>query len=143
MSDTQNFQRFVTAQEANGTWERALSEIRLGRKVSHWMWFVFPQLEALGRSSAAKFYGLAGIDEARAYFQHSVLGPRLAEGMAAVLESGVAPTVMLGSIDSMKLRSCATLFMNAEPGEPIFSAVIEQCYDGIPDQVTLLLLHES
>jgi len=107
-----NLQRFVDAQ-ANGVYEQALSEIRAGEKRSHWMWFIFPQHRDLGRSSMAKYYGLSGEDEARAYLAHPVLGPRYRECVAAVqaqLDDGRSLEAIFGDLDAMKFRSSVEIF---------------------------------
>ena len=140
-ADPWNLQRFLTAQDDGGTWHRALAEIASGRKMSHWMWFVFPQLAALGRSATARFYGLDGAEEAAAYLHHPLLGPRLVQSMQAVLAVAVDPDTLLGSVDSMKLRSCASLFKSIAPDTSEFSAIIDARYEGIPDPQTLALLH--
>lgn len=130
--------RFVTAQDGAYRW--ALDEVRSGRKIGHWMWFVFPQLAGLGRSERARFYGLAGLDEARAYLAHPALGPRLIEISTAMLaHSGQRPESILGGIDARKLRSCATLF-EAAGGGPIFTAILEDFYGGERCPLTLTLL---
>jgi len=140
MTDPWNLERFIDAQDEFDTWKGALAEIRSGRKVSHWMWFVFPQLAALGRSSTAKFYGLSGIDEAKAYLSHPELGPRLIECIEAALALDVKPELVFGSIDAMKLCSCATLFSQATSDVPAFATLIEKLFDGVPDEETLALL---
>ena len=132
--------RFVTAQDEDGIWQRALAEIRAGRKESHWMWFVLPQHVALGHSPTAKLYGISGVDEARAYLAHPVLGPRLLRTAQAVLASDTDPQVVFGPVDAAKLRSSMTLFAAADPGEPVFAAVLQKFYDGEPDPATLELL---
>ena len=107
MSDPFDLERFVDAQ-AGGVYERALSEIRAGEKRSHWMWFIFPQHRDLGRSATAKFYGLSGEDEARAYLAHPLLGPRYRECVAAVrawVEKGRSLEAIFGALDAMKYRS--------------------------------------
>jgi uncharacterized protein (DUF1810 family) len=133
--------RFVTAQD--GSYDGALAEIRRGRKRSHWMWFVFPQLAGLGRSTTAQHYAIASIDEARAYLAHPVLGPRLYACVEALqdLEHGSAEAVF-GDIDAMKLRSSLTLFEQAS-GERLFAAAIERWFDGRRDEATLRLLGRS
>ncbi|WP_091411244.1 DUF1810 domain-containing protein [Friedmanniella luteola] len=133
--------RFVQAQDAGGTYTRALAELRRGRKVSHWMWFVFPQLAGLGRSSTAQHYALGSLAEARDYLAHPVLGPRLLEvsGVVAGLERGSAVDV-LGPVDAVKLRSSATLFLRAAPDEPVFAAVLDRYFGGQPDEATDRLL---
>ena len=110
--DPFNLQRFVDAQ-AGGVYEQALSEIRAGEKRSHWMWFIFPQSAELGRSPTAKFYGLSGEDEARAYLAHPVLGPRYRECVAAVraqLDAGRSLEAIFGGLDAMKFRSSVEIF---------------------------------
>ena len=112
MSDRFNLQRFVEAQ-AGGVYERALAEIRAGGKRSHWMWFIFPQLSDLGRSPTAKFYGLSGEEEARAYLAHPLLGPRYRECVAAVraqVEAGKTVEAIFGDLDAMKFRSSVKIF---------------------------------
>lgn len=132
-------QRFLDAQAP--VYEQATSELRAGRKTSHWMWFVFPQLRGLGRSATAQQYGIASRDEALAYLQHPVLGPRLMECMALVLtHPKLSAQDILGDIDAMKLRSCATLFAAVAPQEPLFAQVLTQFYRGEPDPRTLELM---
>jgi uncharacterized protein (DUF1810 family) len=132
-------ERFIAAQA--GTYAQALTELREGRKRSHWMWFVFPQLVGLGRSEAARYYGIASIDEARAYMAHDVLGPRLVAAAQALLDSGADDAVLaLGPIDARKLRSSLTLFARAAPDEPVFGEVIDRFYGGAFDQATEELL---
>lgn len=128
--------RFVAAQE--GSWETALAELRRGRKESHWMWWIFPQLAALGRSGTAKAYGIAGLEEARAYLAHPILGPRLVEAARAMLgNAGQRPEAVLGGIDAMKLRSCATLFAAVPGADPVFGEVLEAFYGGEKDPMTV------
>lgn len=112
MADPFNLQRFVDAQ-ANGVYERALGEIRAAEKRSHWMWFIFPQHRDLGRSPTAKFYGLSGAEEAKAYLAHPVLGPRYRESVAAVraqVDSGKSLESIFGELDAMKFRSSVEIF---------------------------------
>lgn len=138
-SDPHDLGRFVTAQSAN--YEGALAEIRAGRKRSHWMWYVFPQLTGLGHSATARFYGIDSLDEARAYLAHPVLGPRLLTIARAVVDSPVpSATALLGTPDDLKLRSCATLFARARPSEPVFAQVLAKYFDGRPDPRTIALL---
>ena len=141
MNDPYNLQRFVDAQE--GVHEIALAELRGGQKQSHWMWFIFPQLSGLGRSSTAQYYGLGTADEARAYLRHSVLGPRLYEAVDAILQwaGKRAPEKILGGIDAIKLRSCLTLFDAVEPNG-IFGRALSAFFDG-PDERTLALLAQA
>jgi uncharacterized protein (DUF1810 family) len=141
LSQEFDLQRFVRAQDEGGTYEQALGELRRGRKVSHWMWFVFPQLAGLGRSSTARYYAVGSLAEAQAYLAHPVLGARLRE-CAAVL-TGLAGSRsaedVFGGVDALKLRSSMTLFARAAPTEPVFAAVLERYFPG-PDPVTERLL---
>ena len=141
MTERFDLDRFVQAQDAHSTYDTALQELRRGRKTSHWMWFVFPQVAGLGRSATAQHYGIDGLPEARAYLAHAVLGARLRETAAIVagLESTDA-TDVFGSIDAMKLRSSMTLFAHAAPEEPVFDQVLRQYFGGDPDPATLRLL---
>lgn len=136
-------ERFVVAQE--GVHERALAELRAGRKRTHWMWFVFPQLAGLGVSAMAQRYAIADLTEARAYLAHPVLGPRLEEGARALLGiKGRTAHEIFGSPDDLKLRSSMTLFAVANPQNEVFRDVIDRYCDGIPDARTLALLeHRS
>jgi uncharacterized protein (DUF1810 family) len=128
--------RFVAAQE--GSWDTALAELRRGRKESHWMWWIFPQLAALGRSGTAKAYGIADLEEARAYLAHPVLEPRLVEAARAMLgNAGQRPEAVLGGIDAMKLRSSMTLFAAVPGADPVFGEVLEAFYGGEKDPMTL------
>ena len=130
--------RFVTAQDEGGTYDRALRELRAGRKSSHWMWFVFPQVAGLGRSETAQHYALPGLAEARAYLDHPVLGPRLRECAAALLELGQQDAVaVLGPVDAQKLRSSMTLFAQAAPDEPVWAQVLDRFFAGKADPLTL------
>ena len=136
-ADPYDLQRFVDAQDARGTYQRAAAELRAGRKDSHWMWFVFPQIQGLGFSPASRLYAISSLDEARAYLGHPVLGPRLIE-CAVILASvsGRTAEQIMGEIDAVKLRSSMTLFMRAAPAEPAFGQVLEQYFDGVPDPAT-------
>ena len=127
--------RFVEAQD--GVYDRALAELRSGRKTSHWMWFVFPQIHGLGVSPTAQHYAIRSLTEARDYLGHPVLGARLRECADAVLASD-APSAerILGGIDAMKLRSSMTLFHRAAPDEPVFAQVLDKYFDGVPDAAT-------
>ena len=138
-SDPFNLQRFVDAQQ--GMFEQALFELRAGLKQTHWMWFIFPQLAALGRSATAKFYGIASIDEARAYREHPILRPRLNQSIQ-VLEPWAGSRgveEIFGSLDALKLRSSLTLFDQVEPGG-IFHQALLNFFGGQRDQQTLALL---
>jgi uncharacterized protein (DUF1810 family) len=127
----------VEAQDSGGTYERALAELRGGRKVSHWMWFVFPQIAGLGRSPIAARFAISGLDEARAYLAHPVLGPRLVESAGTLAEQrGRSAVEILGEVDALKLRSSMTLFARAAPDEPVFAAVLERYFDGQADPET-------
>jgi uncharacterized protein (DUF1810 family) len=131
--------RFVDAQ--GGIYEQALAELRAGRKRSHWMWFVFPQIAGLGRSPTAERYAISGLEEAQAYLAHPLLGPRLRECCRALLElPGSDPEEVLGGIDALKLRSSMTLFARADPAEALFTRVLEQWYGGRPDDATERIL---
>jgi uncharacterized protein (DUF1810 family) len=139
VSDPHDLQRFVDAQ-GGGTYERALAELRAGRKTSHWMWFVLPQVAGLGRSATAVRYAISGLDEARAYAAHPVLGPRYAECCDALLELGdVSMTAVLGPVDAQKLHSSLTLFARASPSATI-DALLARHHAGELDPATLRLL---
>jgi uncharacterized protein (DUF1810 family) len=134
-----NLNRFLQAQEND--YERALSEIRSGQKRTHWMWYIFPQLEGLAFSSTAKHYSIKSIPEARAYLNHPVLGPRLLECSEAVVQiKGRSANEIFGSPDDLKLRSCATLFEYVSPSGSVFKQLIEEYYGGERDHKTLALL---
>ena len=136
MEDPYDLARFVEAQA--GTYDDALAELRSGRKRGHWMWFVFPQIAGLGSSSMAQRYAIASLDEARAYLQHPVLGPRLHECAEALLgNTEESAQQILGEVDAMKLRSSMTLFQLAAPRETVFGRVIGRFFDGAPDAETL------
>jgi len=137
MNDPYNLERFVSAQDAGGTYDHAVQELRNGRKTSHWMWFVFPQIAGLGHSSMSVRYAIASLDEARAYLGHPVLGPRLRE-CARIVAASEAPSAehIFGGIDTHKLRSSMTLFQRADPTEPGFSQVLERYFNGQPDAAT-------
>ncbi len=136
-ADPLRLERFVVAQDDGGTYQRALAELRRGRKLSHWMWFVFPQLSGLGRSSMAERYALSSLDEARAYLRHPVLGPRLLECAAALADlDSVSAEDVLGSVDAMKLHSSMTLFTLAAPQEPVFRDVLQHYFGGELDAGT-------
>ena len=120
---------------------RALAEVRAGRKQSHWMWFVFPQIDGLGMSPMSRTYAIKSLDEARAYLEHPVLGPRLEECMRAALEvAGHSAHDIFGSPDDWKLRSCATLFAQVAPAGSVFEQVLEKYFAGEGDPKTLRLI---
>ena len=131
-----DLERFVRAQDSGGTYQRALTELRNGRKTSHWMWFIFPQIAGLGRSAMAQAYAISDLAEAQGYLAHPVLGPRLVE-CAEILasHSGFTAEHIFGGIDAVKLRSSMTLFAHADPEQAIFQQVIDQYFDG-PDPET-------
>jgi len=140
VTDPFDLQRFVDAQDAGGTYAAALTELRAGRKTSHWMWFVFPQLAGLGRSATAQHYAISGADEARAYLAHPVLGPRLQRSAAALTDLDTTdPLAVLGGIDAQKLHSSMTLFA-AVSDSPVFGSVLDQYFGGVHDQGTTTLL---
>ena len=128
--DEFDLSRFLVAQE--GIYDKALAEIRRGRKSSHWMWFIFPQMRGLGHSETAQRYAIGSLEEAQQYLCHPLLGPRLKQCVVE-LQDLVGPTAeeVFGLIDAMKLRSCLTLFAEAAPKEGIFSAALERGGNGI------------
>ncbi|HXB16090.1 MAG TPA: DUF1810 domain-containing protein [Solirubrobacteraceae bacterium] len=142
MNDPFSLERFVSAQDDGGTYQHALAELRAGRKRSHWMWFVFPQLGGLGSSPTARRYAIGSLEEARAYLAHPVLGPRLRESARALCElAQPAPAQeVLGPVDALKLRSSMTLFARAEPGETLFVQVLARYFADAPDPRTEELL---
>jgi uncharacterized protein (DUF1810 family) len=118
-------------------YDRAIAELRRGRKTSHWMWFVFPQIAGLGQSSMSRTYAIASLDEARAYLRHPVLGPRLLECASVVAASQSASAEQIfGDVDARKLHSSMTLFMRAEPREAVFARVLDRYFGGVPDLAT-------
>lgn len=138
MENNYNLNRFIEAQ--NRDYDIALAEIRAGKKVSHWMWYIFPQLKGLGRSSTSEYYGLSGIKEAQAYLSDPILKARLIEITDAVIaHKDKSAEEIFGGIDAKKLRSCMTLFSTAAPDIPVFEAVLEQFFHGVPDRNTLRL----
>jgi len=141
VDDPYNLDRFVTAQDSGGSYQRAVEELRAGFKSSHWMWFVFPQIAGLGRSPISRQFAISSLTEAAAFLEHPVLGRRLraaAEILAAI--KGRSADQIFGSIDAMKLRSSMTLFHRAAPDEPLFGQVLTRYFDGIPDHATDALL---
>jgi uncharacterized protein (DUF1810 family) len=134
-------QRYLDAQDGGGTYDAALAELRAGRKRTHWMWFVLPQLAGLGRSETAQFYALADLAEAQAYAAHPVLGGRLRECAQALLDLPVHDAeAVLGPVDAQKLRSSMTLFAVAAPDEPLWDRVLEAYFGGERDGATLARL---
>ena len=131
--------RFLKAQEHD--YEQALREIRSGRKRTHWMWYIFPQIQGLGFSSTAQYYAIRDLEEAKDYLAHPVLGARLKEISSALLDlEGLSASEIFGYPDDLKLRSCMTLFRMADLDEPIFLEVLEKYYDGEPDFRTVDLV---
>ncbi len=135
-------ERFVAAQE--GVYQQVVNELSAGRKRSHWMWFIFPQLAGLGSSAMAQHYAISGRAEARAYLAHPVLGTRLRECSALVLAvQGATVHGIFGSPDNMKFHSSMTLFAQAAPDDALFRACLDKYFGGVPDQATLDLLHKE
>jgi uncharacterized protein (DUF1810 family) len=129
-------ERFVRAQESGGTYQRAVAELRKGRKTRHWMWFIFPQIAGLGRSPMAQAYAISDLAEAQAYLAHPVLGGRLVECAEIVAaHRGLNAEQIFGGIDAIKLRSSMTLFAHADPDQAVFKQVVDQYFDG-PDPET-------
>jgi uncharacterized protein (DUF1810 family) len=137
--DLYNLSRFLQAQEDD--YEQALSEIKDGRKRSHWIWYIFPQIDGLGFSPTSKRYAIKSIEEARAYLEHPILGPRLRECAEAALGvEGRSAREIFGSPDDLKLRSCATLFACVSPPGSVFERLLGKYYGGGRDDSTLRLL---
>ena len=131
--------RFLDAQRDD--YAAALAEVRRGRKTSHWMWYIFPQIAGLGQSSTARYYSIRDLEEAREYYAHPVLGQRLREISGVLLElRGSDPVAVFGGIDSMKLKSSMTLFAVAAPDDPLFQQVLDKYYGGEQDALTLRIL---
>ena len=138
--DPHGLTRFRRAQDG-GTYERALAELRAGRKTGHWIWFVFPQIAGLGQSPTSRLYAIASLDEARAYLSDPVLGPRLhACARALLAHAGRSAEDILGGIDALKLRSSMTLFRRAAPEDPVFDEVLRAFFGGVADEATDRLL---
>ena len=126
-----DLERFVKAQDSAGTYQRAVAELRGGRKTTHWMWFIFPQIAGLGRSEMAQAYAISDLADAQAYLAHPILGPRLIECAEIVAaQQGRSAEQIFGGVDAIKLRSSMTLFAHAAPDQTIFQQVIDQYYDG-------------
>ena len=132
-----SLERFVVAQER--MYPRALEEVKNGRKMTHWIWYIFPQLKGLGHSNNSQYYGLDGVEEARAYLAHPILGARLREITAVVLEADKDVEEIFGDIDTIKLRSCMTLFAEIADDDH-FAKVLEKYFEGEKDKKTLQLL---
>ena len=139
LSDPFDLSRFVVAQEES--FHQALRELRQGRKESHWMWFIFPQIAGLGSSSTARFYAIQSVKEAQSYLAHPILGPRLAECCEAILaRDGKSASAIFGCPDDLKLRSCMTLFAHVVGAQSKFMQVIGKYFSGCPDERTIGLL---
>jgi uncharacterized protein (DUF1810 family) len=130
-------ERFVLAQDAAGTYDQAVAELRRGQKTGHWMWFVFPQIAGLGQSATSRTFAISSLAEAKDYLAHPVLGRRLIECASIVAASrGRTAEQIFGGIDARKLHSSMTLFSRAEPAEPVFGQVLDQYFGGRPDPAT-------
>lgn len=139
--DPYRLQRFVDAQDRRGLYAGVLAELRRGRKTTHWMWFVFPQFEGLGRSSTAREFAITCLAEACSYLEHPVLGARLVECSRLVAEAAVTSAEsVFGGIDTMKLHSSMTLFARVPDADPVFAAVLDRWFGGRPDPATGALL---
>ena len=137
-----NLSRFLKAQEYD--YPQALREIRAGRKRTHWMWYIFPQIQGLGFSSTAQYYAIRDLEEAKEYLAHPVLGARLKEISSALLElDGLSASEIFGYPDDLKLRSCMTLFRMADLDCDIFEKVLDKYYDGIPDSRTVDIVRRA
>lgn len=136
-----DLQRFLKAQERD--YNTALKEIRNGRKMSHWIWFIFPQVKGLGISSTSEYYGIEDIKEARAYLDNKTLRSRLLEISAALLDLDTSDArQVMGSPDHLKLRSSMTLFAVADPDIPVFREVLDKYYNGVMDEKTLNIINK-
>jgi uncharacterized protein (DUF1810 family) len=143
MPDEFELGRFVAAQDEGGTYDAAVAELRAGRKRSHWMWFVFPQIAGLGQTATSRRYAISSLAEAQAYLADPVLGPRLIECASIVAGLGGSTAQdIFGGIDAMKLRSSMTLFARADPDSPVFRQVLDAYYGGVPDEATERLLRD-
>jgi len=142
MADAYNLHRFLDAQER--VYDRVLAELRAGRKSSHWMWFIFPQIAGLGHSAMAQKFSITSLDEAKAYLQHPVLGQRLRECTQLVLNvNGRSAEDIFGYPDDLKFRSCMTLFLTAATDNRLFKDALLKYFDGKPDQLTLDILAQQ
>ncbi len=137
MTQSHRLDRFIDAQDEDGTYQRAVAELRAGRKRTHWMWFVFPQIRGLGHSAMSQRYAIASLDEAKAYLAHPVLGARLRE-CAGILTglAGASARDVFGDTDAQKLHSSMTLFARAAPDDVVFQRVLDHSFGGIPDRST-------
>jgi len=138
-NDPYHLQRFVDAQEQ--VFSNVLAELKRGRKYGHWIWFIFPQLKGLGRSSTSEFYGISSLHEAKAYLQHPVLGPRLLQCTKLLTDiKGSDAEEFFGEVDALKFRSCMTLFAAADPSQPVFAQALENYFGGESDPLTISYL---
>ena len=142
MTGIYNLQRFLEAQ--GHVYDSVLDELRAGRKSSHWMWYIFPQIKGLGHSGMAQTFAFASLEEAKAYLQHPALGPRLRECTQLVLNvNGRSAGQIFGYPDNLKLRSCLTLFMTATTENKVFKDALLKYFEGKPDELTLdILAHQ-
>ncbi|MBS0155528.1 MAG: DUF1810 domain-containing protein [Nitrospira sp.] len=142
MSDTYSLARFLTAQTP--IYDTVLAELRTGRKSSHWIWFIFPQIAGLGHSAMAQQFAIASLNEAKAYLQHPILGPRLRACTQLVLNvEGCSAEEIFGYPDNLKFRSCMTLFLIATTDNTLFKNALHKYFDGKPDQLTLDILAQQ
>ncbi|MDB5241757.1 MAG: calpastatin [Spirosoma sp.] len=142
MRSENNLNRFLDAQETD--YSRALAEIKNGRKQSHWMWYIFPQIAGLGYSDMATFYAIKDLQEASDYLAHPVLGSRLIDISSALLShTGKTANQIMGSPDDLKLRSSMTLFSLPENTDPVFQAVLDKFFNGIQDPKTLGIIRNN
>lgn len=140
MTDNIELIKFLDAQ--NQVYLKALSEIKKGKKTTHWMWYIFPQIKGLGSSETAQYYAIKDLNEATAYLKHPILGKHLIEIAQELYNlKGKTVTQILGTPDDMKLRSCMTLFANVKNANPLFNNVLEKYFNGVPDELTLHLLN--
>ncbi len=137
MDDPYDLERFVSAHDVDGTYDRAVAELRRGQKTGHWMWFVFPQIAGLGQSPTSRKFAISSLEEAKVYLRHPVLGPRLLQcaGIVAVTQGRSAEQIF-GGVDAQKLRSSMTLFLRSAPSELVFGQVLDLYFDGTPDTAT-------
>ncbi len=142
--DDFNLQRFVDAQDRAGAYDRALGELEHAHKESHWIWFVFPQIQGLGSSQTSQFYAISSLAEATAYLKHPVLGPRLDTAAETLLKLPARdPAEIMGGLDAIKLRSSMTLFSHVEDAAPVFNRVLDEFFAGVRDEATERLLECS
>lgn len=135
-----HLERFISAQKAD--YQTALNELKNGRKESHWMWYIFPQIQGLGFTDTSKFYAIADLDEAKEYLEHRVLGPRLMLICHTLLELGTNnPQQIFGRPDNLKLQSSMTLFSAVPGANPVFEKVLQKFYNGLKDNRTLKILN--